>query len=217
MSDIDDAVLEDLDLETDDEDDEAAEDDSSEFNPLDPIGVFSSGGPFGIFNRNGGRRTRTAPNRSYYQPQMQSPFVTQPQFSTALNKVRADVTKNAEAIKTVDVRVAAEQTVNRAQNTALSRQSKINKRQTRQIASLKRDLQQQQQNALLLMLLSRPKSAETTTQATIGTATIPAGSRVLYEQGKDNSLLLAMVMMGGLGGSDSSSGLMMALALSGGF
>ena len=107
MSDIDDAVLEDLDLETDDEDDEAAEDDSSEFNPLDPIGVFSSGGPFGIFNRNGGRRTSTAPNRSYYQPQMQSPFVTQPQFSTALNKVRADVTKNAEAIKTVDVRVAA--------------------------------------------------------------------------------------------------------------
>jgi hypothetical protein len=172
-----------------------------------------------MFNRNGGPRTRTAPNRSYYQPQMQSPFVTQPQFSTALNKIRADVTKNAEAIKTVDVRLAAEQAVNKAQNSALSKQSRINKRQTRQIATLKRDIQQQQQNALLLMLLSRPKSIEVKDAVTLpgGTTTIPAGSRLLYEQGKDNSMLLAMVMMGGMGGgSDSSSGLMMALALTGG-
>jgi hypothetical protein len=211
MSDIDEAVLEDLDLESDDEDDdESAEDDSSEFNPLDPLGVFSSGGPLGIFNR-GGRRTSTAPNRSYYTPQMQSPFVTQPQFSSALNKIRADVSKNAEAIKTVDVRVATEQAVNKAQNTALGRQSKINKKQTRQIATLKRSVQQQQQNALLLMLLTRPKSVTLTAPATIGGVTLQSGARLLYEEGSDNSMLMAMLLMGGLGG-DSSSLAMLAFA-----
>lgn len=223
MSDIDEAVLEDLDIEAeDDEDDESAEDDSGEFNPFDPIGVFSPGGPFGLFgNGRGGRRApRTAPNRQYYTPQMQ-PFVSQAQFSTALNKVRADVTKNAGAIKTVDTRVAAQDAINRGQNRALAKQSKINRKQSVQIAAVKRDVQQAQQNSLMLMLLTRPKATQTAVTGSdfsAGGATVPVGSKILIQPEKDNSMLLAIAMMGGLGGGSDSGGqsMFLALALSGG-
>lgn len=218
MSDIDEALLEDLDLEAEDEeDDESAEDDLSEFNPLDPIGLFG-GGPFGLLGNRRKGRAKTAASRPYYTPGMQ-PYVTQPQFSTALNKIRADVSKNAAGIKALDTRVAAEQAVNRAQNKALGKQSRINKRQSAQIAAVRRDLQQTQQNSLMLTLLTRPKVSQTvTTAAQIGGADVPVGSRVVYAPEKDNTMLLAIALMGGLGGGSDSSGqtLFLALALSGG-
>jgi hypothetical protein len=220
MSDIDEMVLEDLDVEAEDDEDDEAEDEPSEFNPFDPVGLFG-GGPFGLL-KNGGRRRApaTAASRPYYTPQFQ-PYVTQPQFSTALNKIRADVTKNTAAIKTVDTRVAAQEAVNRAQSQALTKQSKINRKQSVQIAGVKRDLQQSQQNSLLLMLLTRPKA---TTAAVTGTdfsangAVVPQGNKILIQPEKDNSMLLAIALMGGMGGGSDSGGQMMflALALSGG-
>lgn len=217
MSDIDETVLEDLDIEAEDEeDDEAVEDEAAEFNPLDPLGLFG-GGPFGLGNRRR-RAPRTASGRQYYSPQFQ-PYVTQQQFSTALTRIRTDVTRNSTAIKAVDTRVAAEQAVNRAQNKALATQSKINKRQSAQIAQVKRDVQQAQQNSLLLMLLTRPKSlGPTTATQDIGGVDLPVGSNVLYTSGKDNSMLLAIMLMGGLGGGgDSGNQALMALAFADAF
>lgn len=214
MSDIDEAVLEDLDLESENGEDDESYDEPTEFNPFDPLGIMG-GGPFGLGSR-GRRAPRTASNRQYYSPQFQ-PYVTQQQFSSALNKIRSDVTQNSAAIKAVDSRVAAEQAINKAQNKALSTQSKINKRQSVQIAQVKRDLQQTQQNSLMLMLLTRPKTlGPTTASDTVGGVTVPTGSNLLYTSGKDNSLMLALLMMGGLGGSgDSGNMALMALALSG--
>ncbi len=214
MADIDETILEDLEPTENDEDDESlAEDDQAEFLPFLPGGSMFPF-PFGNGGRN--RQPQTAKNRNYFSNRM-TPFVTTQHFNSTLAKVRQDVARNATGIKQVNARVTVEQNVNRQQSTALAKQSKVNKHQTKQLAVLKRDLQKTKDMSLMMLLLNKPKSTEATTaEDTVGGQNIPTGSRVLYESGDSNSLLLPLLLMGGLGsdggGSDNNM-MLMALVL----
>ena len=74
----------------------------------------------------------------------------------------------------------------------------------------------------MMFLLTRPKATAAAvtnpTGAPVDTAIIPAGNKILIQPEKDNSLLLALMLSGGFGGDggDGSSGLFLALALTGG-
>lgn len=160
-----------------------------------------------------GRRQRpptVASNRSYFTPRM-SPFVSQPQLASALAKIRSD-------IKTLSTRVTAEQAVNVRQNRELMRQNKTNIRQDKEIVGLKKGLKKASDMSLLLLLLSKPKTTSPTiAEDNVGGVPVPVGSKLLVETGKDNTLLLALMLSGGLGGgNESDNTLLLALALGGG-
>lgn len=214
-----DAILEDLDemTETDEleVDDAIAEGETAEFLPFLPFPPF------------GGRRRRpqVGGGQSYMMARPQAYYVTQPQLQAALTRVRNDVAKNGRAITAVNTRVNGLQTQTARQGRELANQGKINARQTREIAAarteIKNGLKKAQDNNLLLFLLTRPK-ATTAAVATTGGfdadgANIPQGHKILIQPEKDNTLLLALALGGGLGGDGGdSSGLLLALAISGG-
>ena len=193
-------------------DEAVSESESAEFLPLPFPGL-----PFG-----GGRarRPQVARAQSYFGARPQSVFVTQSQLQSALGKVRNDVARNARAITALNTRANTLQATATRHGQALTRQAKVNERQTR---DLRAGLKKLQDNSLMMFLLTRPKTSTTlTTPATVGGATLPAGNKILIQPEKDNSLLLMLALSGGLGGSDGASGggdsnmLLMVLALSGG-
>ena len=201
MSSYDEALFE------DDEAYEAAEDDeAAEFNPLDPLGLFSGGGLFG-----GGGRRRPAPptarGRNYFNPAMPTPFVPRTEFVSAMNKVRADVTKNGNAIKTVNTRLNALQTTTRAQGQALKKQNQINVRQSKQLAQVRADMKKAQDQALLMTILMQPKKTDETDVTVNGQS---VRGHLHYEEPDSNPLmtylLFSMMFGGGFGGGGGGMG-----------
>jgi hypothetical protein len=166
------------------------------------------------------RPPRTAPGRGTMPPRPQpGNFVTQAQLQAGLARVEQQLRTNSAAIQTVSNRVntvAAEQT---RQATALRRE----------IAGQRRDFNQKLQLFAILPLISRPRSE----QITVPDANAPGGTRtvsVLTDSGDGLTALLPLLLVGGLGGSsgsggssgtdsstDSSSLLLLAVALGGGF
>jgi hypothetical protein len=211
------AMLEDdeLELHEDDESDDETMAEDDEFLPLPFLpNPFQSRRP-GV---------RTAPNRSYGAPGLTA-WVSRPEFNQALSKVRADVARNSTAIKRVDTRVAAEAAVNAKQNQAIVKQNKTLVAQAKAITSVKRQVKKAKEASILMAMLARPKTLPATTQEqqlSIGTqsVTVPAGSKIAYESDKGNSMLLPLLLMGGLGGDGDSGGdssmLLMMLAMGGG-
>lgn len=163
-------------------------------------------------------RPRTASGGRLYQPRPMSQYVTQTQLQTALTRVGSQIKTNADAIKTVNVRVNSVSSEQSRQTALLKKE--ISERKKQDIAS-KRDVQQKLQLLLLLPLLIKPSSKE---------ITLENGEKVnvLVESNDTLSLLLPLLLIGGLGGEGTSlSGgggtggidstmLILILALSGG-
>jgi hypothetical protein len=234
MSDNDEMNLEDLDptSEDDEGDDESylGEGDGDEDFTSDILLPLLANAASSRFRQPQYRPPQVARNRSYVTPRM-GPFVTQPQLSAALSKVRADTTKNSAAITNVARRVAAVQAVDVRQNRALTKQAKINVRQSKDIVALRKESKKASDMALILFLLSRPKAPEESdalvNPSLVGGVNLKAGTKLLIDTGSGsntnsiNSLLPVLLLMGGLGGSsdngsDSSNMLLLALALGGG-
>lgn len=158
------------------------------------------------------RSPRVGGRQNYYRPRPMANFVTQTQLQAALTRVRSDVRTNATAIKGVNSRI----------NGVEARQAKNNAQQAKQIAVVKNDLKKTREMNLIMFLLTRPKTSDTvTTEGNVAGATVPVGSKIVYESGTGNSMLLPLLLMGGLGGdggSDSSMGnvLLPLLLLTGG-
>ncbi|MBF2062894.1 MAG: hypothetical protein IGS39_00435 [Calothrix sp. C42_A2020_038] len=160
----------------------------------------------------------TATGGRLYQPRPMSQYVTQTQLQAALTRVSSQIKTNSDAIKTVNTRlnsVSAEQ----------SRQAALLKKEIserkKQDLNTKREIQQKLQLLILLPLLIKPPSKA----ITINNETV----NVLVESNDTLSLLLPLLLVGGLGGdgmSLSGSGsiggldtttLILILALSGNF
>jgi len=213
------AILEDVEDVTESDElevDEAiAEGEAAEFFPFLP---FLAPGLFG----GGPRRAQVARARPYYMPRPLSNFVTQPQLQGALARVRNDVGRNARAITAVNTRVNGLQAISTRHGRELVKQRSVNAQQAREIArvrtDLKNGLKKAQDNNMMLFLLTRPKAtAAVGAGASVGTAPIPADHKILIQPEKDNTLLLALALSGGLGGDGGDSNmLLMVLALSGG-
>lgn len=203
------AVFEDYDAPEDDESEAAESDDeAAEFNILDPLGIFSGIGSMFGGNRSRPRPPQVAQGRNYFNPAMPTPFVPRTEFVSAMNKVRSDITKNSAAIKTVNSRVASLQTASTQHARALAKQNQVNAKQSKQIARLRSDMKKAQERALLMTLLMQPKrTAPTTGPASVGGVQIQTGSRLLFETGDSNPLMLLLLLGGmfgeGGGGSDS--------------
>jgi hypothetical protein len=210
--------IEDLDESDDLEMDDELEGEGAEFLPFPfpplPFPPFGGGGR--------SRRPQVGGGRNFFSARPQSYFVTQAQLQSALTKVRNDVAKNGRAITAVNTRINGVQTAAARQGRELVKQSKVNARQARDIVAVRTGLKKAQENNLMMFLLTRPKATATAVTNATGfpadTAIIPAGNKILIQPEKDNSLLLALMLSGGLGGDggDGSSGLLLALALSGG-
>jgi hypothetical protein len=209
-------------LESDTEDYEAYDEDYGEAGFFGNLGnLAASLVPFPFRQPTRPSPAQVARPTTYIPPApAASPFVTQAAFSSAMSKIARDVRKNSSAIATVGNRVSSVEGVNAQQTRELAKQSKASARQEKEITGVKKDLKKTNDNALLMTLLSRPKTlSPTTTTANVGGAPVPPGTKLQYTSGNDNSLLLALMLSGGLGGSgggDDNNMLFLALALSGG-
>jgi len=145
------------------------------------------------------QRPRTARPRSYVKARPTSQFVTQTQLSSALGKVANDIKKNGSAIQSVSRRVSVTEDVNRKQSVDLSKQAKINDKQAKDIAAVKKDVANQAQSSMLTLLLSQPKTLPpTSASTTIGGTAVPAQTK--FAIGGDNNLLLLLALTGAFGG-----------------
>jgi len=143
-------------------------------------------------------RPSTATGAGLVPPKPQAGYVTEARLQAALARVGAQIKTNSDAIKTLNTRVgtiSAEQT---RQMAALKKETEERKKETARLAS------QAQLSALLPLLLS-PK----TVQLTTAVDNIPAGTKVMVDSGDSTSLLLPLLLVGGLGsgtGLGSGSG-----------
>jgi hypothetical protein len=124
-------------------------------------------------------------------------------FDTAIKELKADIARQAEAIRKVD------QTLDT--NTTM-----LDKKITLVTTDLKKSQQNSQFSSMLPLLLSRPPEIKSLTSklpnGTTGTVEI---EKTEYKAGDSSALLMMMAMGGGFGGSgsgDNSNMLMMALA-----
>jgi len=182
------------------ESEDAYDNDESESEPSE----FWPGFPLPpIFGQGGGSRSRGGSSPAPYRSPGPMPFVTKSEFSTAMNRVRRDVRVSQTATKTV--------------GRAVEKQAAVNAKQTQQIAHLRRDMKKSQDMSLIMLLINRPRESAALTQPhNFGSATLPAGAKLQYSQG-GNSLLLPLLLMGGLGGGEGSGGMdpLIFLAMSG--
>ncbi len=156
-----------------------------------------------------GRRFRKAPRTaggsSPYRPPSQGNYVTQTQLQSALAGVAKEVKMNSEAIKAVNARVA---TVDKDIVSLNAGMKKEAAKQSKEMAKLKNNIQM----AMLLPMMMQPTPV-TVTQNDCG---IPIGTK-LATAGDNLSLMLPLLMLGGMGGvgagDDSSNMLMLALTL----
>ncbi|PSB14142.1 hypothetical protein C7B76_17275 [filamentous cyanobacterium CCP2] len=164
---------------------------------------------------------RTAPGSQLYRPRPTSQYVTQPQLQAALARVGSQIKTNADAIKTNSNRINAVSAEQTRQVGLLRKEVSERKKQGEMI---KQDTRQKLELLALLPALSRPP-AETITVRDRDNEN-PRDVRVLTESNDSLSLLLPLLLVGGLGGlggsgtgsggSDSSTMLLLVLALSGG-
>lgn len=164
--------------------------------------------------RRGGRRPVPAgKGANYYKQRPTDRYVTQAQLQSALGKISKDVKANAAGVKTVGARV---DTVNAEQK----KQSDVLKKE---IVARKKDLSKLKsgiQMASILPLVTS-KSIVTTSEATIGGVTVPAGTKLAVAPDTLSALLPMFLLGDGLGGGggesgDSSNMLFLALAVGGG-
>lgn len=196
---------------------EAAEsDDPAEFLPFLPFPPL--GGLFG-----GGRKPGTRPatgQQSYYKTPTPPMLVTQAQLKTALERVQKDVRANTAGVKAVETRVATVQSVQARHTKELAKQNATNAKQAKAIAGVRAELKKARDTSLIMYLMSRPKgTSPSTADNSLGQGvTIPKDHKVLIAPAKDDSILLPLMLMGGLGGDGGGgdNSLLMALALTGG-
>lgn len=168
------------------------------------------------------RQPRTARSRSYVRPRPSGRSVSQTQLQASLAKVRSDVTKNASAIKTVGKQFRSHASradrTNARQGTAISRTRK-------DIAGLKKQVQNVQQMAFLLPLMQQQPKVEpimdkvtsVSTSGVVSTTTEEVVTDVTVTSSSDNMLPLILMMgmgsgMGtgtGTGTSDSNMNMLL--------
>jgi hypothetical protein len=144
---------------------------------------------------------RTAPGGGLFRPRTPSQsgpaqYVTQTQLQAAMARVGAQIKTNSDALKTVNSRVATLSSDIAKQTADIKKLSTGGTRDTR---ALRRDLNSTRQMAAIMPLLSAPKS-QALTEAAGG---LPAGTKVVIDTGDNISLLLPLLLMGGMGGSSS--------------
>jgi len=158
---------------------------------------------------------RTATGNQLYRSRPTSQYVTQTQLQSALARVGGQIKTNADAIKTVNSRTTIISTEQTRQAALLKKEVSDRKKQDDLI---KQDVRQKMELLALLPALSRP-SAETITTSD------GKQVRVLTESNDSLSLLLPLLLVGGLGGlggsgtggsGTDSNMLLLVLALSGG-
>lgn len=156
------------------------------------------------------RPVRTGRGTNYYKPRPSTQYVTQAQLQSALSKISADVKANAAGIKSVGARVDTVRS-DQAKLTALVK--KDNDARRKELAKLKSGIQM---SSLLPLLTS--KQITIARETDIGGTTVPAGTKLSVAPDGISALLPMLLLGDGLGGSggDSSNGLFLALALSGG-
>ena len=145
---------------------------------------------------------RTAPGTGLFQMRPQAQYVTQTQLQAALARVGAQIKTNADAIKTLNARVATVSADVAAAATALKKEVADRKKET---DTLKRDLRQTREMAGIIPLLLQPHSVTTTSDV----GGIQKGTRVMTDSGDSLSAVLPLLLLGGLGtggGSGSGSG-----------
>lgn len=208
-------LIEDIDEDIDVEEIEATEYDEgveAEFLPFPPF-------PFPFPGRTR-TRPRVAGPGGYYRPPATVNFVTQAQFRDALDKVKRDVSSNAAGIKSVNGKVVTAHALINRHSQELGKQNKINARQSKVIAGVRDEVKKARDMGLIMFLLTRPKATATATESDFKAngAVVPKGNKILYAPEKDNTLMLGLLLSGGLGGSsgDSMSGLLTVLAITGG-
>ncbi|RYG89655.1 hypothetical protein EU803_15990 [Loktanella sp. IMCC34160] len=145
--------------------------------------------------RRNARRMKTGRGSGYMQRQLRG-YVKRSELQKALRKVGGDIKRNGAAIKTTARRVSSNAS-------RISSVRRVNARQSKDITKIRKDMEQQQQMALLVALMDRgPK-----TYAVQGSLNNENGTITLDEQSDNLSLLLPMMMSGGMGGSGGSGGL----------
>lgn len=192
----------------------AEDDEAAEFLPFPPFLRSPFGGPKG--------KTPTAPGQGYYKTPPPPAFVTQAQLKSALERVQKDVRINSEAVKSLTTRLATVQAVQSRHTKELAKQNAMNAKQAKAIAAVRAEAKKAREMGLIMFLMTRPKATETaaTVNTPIGSSgvVLPQGHKVLVAPEKDDSILLPLLLMGGLGG-DSGGGdnsMLLALAMSGG-
>jgi hypothetical protein len=157
-------------------------------------------------------RPKTATGQGLFNPQRPNTnYVTQTQLQAALARVSEQIKTNSTAITTVNARLTTISAEQDRQAAAL-RAEIANRR--KEAETVKKDLRQTRELAALLPLLSRPSSVEIKGGPETGLA---ANTRVLVDKNDSLSMMLPMLLMGGLGGNSadgsSDNNMMMFLAL----
>jgi hypothetical protein len=191
------------------------------FNPLDPIGIFSGRGPFGLFggNRGSAQPRQVRPNVQQYPSRLPTPGPSIPnpwaqRMPATVEQVQA-VAKVANTanegvkllnqrmgvvnnrINTLDRKVSAEVTRINAVNAA---QAQAITRLNRTARTLREDLERSTQTTLMMTLLTSGKKDYEITQPATGA--VNGGTTVtLKPSGGSMDLLLPILLMSG-----SSSG-----------
>ncbi|NJL86216.1 MAG: hypothetical protein HC886_09900 [Leptolyngbyaceae cyanobacterium SM1_1_3] len=161
------------------------------------------------------RRGRRRPVRTARQggltrsrPTSSSRYATKAQLDALAMRVDKKIATNAVAIKKVDRKVNVVSDAQKRQAIALKKEQATRKK-------MEKDFKDKLQLLALLPAIARPSSKEVRLEN-------GETAKVLVESNDSLSLLLPLLLTGGLGGSDSSGGggdsnmLILALALSGG-
>lgn len=197
----DDAELFDDDDDDDDFDDDD-DDDAEFFDMVDGLGDDDDDDAEFFRRRRRKRRrrrskARTARGRGYYKRPASKKLVTQSQLRTATSRIAKDVRRNGAAIKKVD-RSA------RSNRSRLNQQNMVNRKHGKQITALGGRIDQQAQMQMLTTLLE-----DTSTEYELETAVggLAAGTKIKLKKDRDMfSLLLPMLVGGGLGGTANAAG-----------
>jgi hypothetical protein len=158
-----------------------------------------------------------------------NPVVLQTQFNAFAAKVRADISKNSRAITSVGKQVAVARAAIARQGRALTKQARINTRQSKEIEAARKEARNNFNMALMLSLLTKPpkpqESDALTIPSNVGNIELAPGTRLLVDDPSqapasttDNTtlLLLLMTMMGGSDGGSDNNMLLFALLAMGG-
>jgi len=144
------------------------------------------------------RPPTTAPGRGLVPPKPSAAYVTEARLEAALARVGAQIKTNSDAIKAVNDRVSSFSAEQARQASALKKETEERKKDTARLAS-------QAQSSALLPLLITPKFR----QIAQPVDTLQSGDKVLIDGGDSLSLLLPLLLGGGLGtgtGLGTSSG-----------
>jgi len=155
------------------------------------------------------RPVPTGRGANYYTARPVNQHVTQAQLQAALAKISKDVKANAVGIKTVGTRVDGVAAEQKKHTDALKKEIAARRRETAQLKS------NMQMSAMLPLLTS--KSITVPAGGTVGGKVVDKETKLMVAPDGFAALMPLLMFGDGFGGGsgDSSSGLIMALALSG--